>query len=228
VLQDISHLEGHLNRDQFLKQILGGFCDISESHKDEIKAALCDVLERLDAELSEKQSRFLRRGMKVTSLSERARSVVMWSHYADQHAGFCVEYDFSPIPPSHFIRRSCFPVFYRNKMTDFTRFVEKGPKKSLNPFHGIFASIIKHKEWSYEKEWRIVFPSGTDEPFPIEMPLPKSVTVGTFASDENVKRMVEFGDERGVPIYQLKQRRDAYRLEPLPKNDLAKNQPPIE
>ena len=39
---------------------------------------------------------------KTTCLSENPKSILMWSHYASQHEGFCIEYDFNKAIGSDF------------------------------------------------------------------------------------------------------------------------------
>ena len=51
-------------------------------------------------------------------LSENNSSVLMWSHYADNHKGICIEYDFESIKNNKLIYYSLFPVNYTAKPID--------------------------------------------------------------------------------------------------------------
>ncbi|MBL7690386.1 MAG: DUF2971 domain-containing protein [Flavipsychrobacter sp.] len=72
-------------------------------------------------------------------LSEICDSILMWSHYADNGKGICIEY--SNIP-----QKSTFPVAYSNRLPTFSLSKKNIPTSFL----------IKAKDWSYESEWRIV------------------------------------------------------------------------
>jgi len=43
--------------------------------------------------------------LKVCSFSGTQYSIIMWSHYADQHRGFCIEYDTNSLPPENLFVR---------------------------------------------------------------------------------------------------------------------------
>ena len=90
----------------------------------------------------------------VLSLSARWNSPLMWSHYADQHRGFCVEYDMStsycPIVES---------VDYsgdrRVRASDLYNWIIRGSTASCKAvFEAYF--FAKASDWKYEKEWRVL------------------------------------------------------------------------
>ena len=97
-------------------------------------------------------------GTGLLCLSSKFDSPLMWSHYADQHRGVCIEYDVSKVKQG-----SLHKVFY-----DTARAV------SANQLHDFFVSgnentrsaidtaclLTKSTEWRYESEWRILGPLG--------------------------------------------------------------------
>ncbi|MDB5440343.1 MAG: hypothetical protein JWM33_2770 [Caulobacteraceae bacterium] len=95
---------------------------------------------------------FAQRG--VLSLSATWASVLMWSHYADEHRGICVEYDTTD--QEH---PTLGPVNYRAaravKASDLVGWKGRGDETAkkrviLTYFYA------KSAEWKYEKEWRDV------------------------------------------------------------------------
>lgn len=77
-------------------------------------------------------------------LSEEWRSILMWSHYANNHKGACVCFDFS-----NDMKLQIFPIKYQQEY----------PSYKLNGNLGDFADKImlrKSKEWKYEREYRII------------------------------------------------------------------------
>jgi hypothetical protein len=96
----------------------------------------------------------------VVSLSSDCENVVMWSHYADDHAGLVVELDPDKVP-------------IKNRVTCRTASSEKdGGYQSPQPVEYItnrklsisdaddilISSLVKYEKWRYEKEYRIVCP----------------------------------------------------------------------
>lgn len=47
----------------------------------------------------------------------------MWSHYANKHTGFCVEYDISLL--DNFYKLNLFPVLYSNNRPEQTELSKK-------------------------------------------------------------------------------------------------------
>ena len=89
------------------------------------------------------------RKLGVVCLSEVDDSLLMWSHYADSHHGFCIEFErdeHNDLGNSE----QCLPVVYQKEFPAFT-LDEIEDKKAT-------ARILttKSEEWAYEKEWRMI------------------------------------------------------------------------
>jgi hypothetical protein len=83
----------------------------------------------------------------------------MWTHYANKQQGICFEYDTSKLIEPFYTARM-FPVLYVEKILDVVcELFQSGNKK---PPFGLLDSIAiqKHQDWSYEKEWRLIYPVG--------------------------------------------------------------------
>ena len=163
---------------------------------------------------------YLQRGFSVASLSEVPLSILMWSHYSDAHRGFCIEYDFSAISAADLRRRLCFPVYYREKLTNATRYVARSDPTNLNNLFGIYLCLLKSDEWAYEKEWRIVMPTGpAHATAEIRMPAPASIILGMRVDENNERWMAEHCRRNDIPLKKVRQRRDAFRLELVPHGE---------
>ena len=80
-------------------------------------------------------------------MTENPDSILMWSHYADSHQGFVLEFDtshefFSEKGAGNFLR----PVQYSHVRPGFL------PDADLE----IDPMFVKSFEWEYEKEWRLI------------------------------------------------------------------------
>ena len=159
----------------------------------------------------------MQNGFSVLSLSELSTSILMWSHYSDAHQGFCIEYNFSVLPYEDLRRRLCFPVYYRKKITDATRYLARTDLANFNNLFGQYLCLLKGDEWEYEREWRIVYPTGhSNANDTVVMPTPSSIILGIRVDSNNKKWTANFCNLNGIPLMQVRQRRDAFRLEVVP------------
>lgn len=88
----------------------------------------------------------------ILSLSAVPDNVIMWSHYADQHRGFVIEFNSSD---SFFQKYSD-----RSEMLEICRrpqpvqYVAQRPKIDLESMTEVETFLTKVDDWSYEQEWR--------------------------------------------------------------------------
>ncbi|QPG35000.1 DUF2971 domain-containing protein [Vibrio europaeus] len=80
---------------------------------------------------------------RVCSLSYNQNSILMWSHYAQEHQGVMVEYWFG----------GEFPSGVGVKRIDYTDHFKRNKEKDLYVFNQYL--LTKNKEWEYEDEVRI-------------------------------------------------------------------------
>jgi len=90
----------------------------------------------------------------ITCFSEIKDSVLMWSHYADDHKGICIEFDFKQLGIKNPRTRILFPVFYNEKVFDTTKYLQAffDKEKTFNNMMDICSAINKSKKWNDEKE----------------------------------------------------------------------------
>lgn len=93
-------------------------------------------------------------------LSARHDSSLMWSHYAESHKGFCIEFDTQQtIIEDSFIHPITYPKpSKRIKITGVPELVEHwSDSLDLEVQSKVIKIILqKNKDWSYEEEWRFV------------------------------------------------------------------------
>ena len=80
----------------------------------------------------------------ILCLSEDPANILMWSHYANNHAGICIGFDTDYKPFS-----SANPVSYSDERP--TAEFNSAPEKLLSR-----VLLTKSKHWSYEREWRSI------------------------------------------------------------------------
>ncbi|GGQ32381.1 DUF2971 domain-containing protein [Shewanella litoralis] len=86
----------------------------------------------------------------VLSLTENNSNLLMWSHYARSHKGFCVGFD----KKSDFFNqtRSRKDEFYHLRKVEYCK---DRPISRLTQLSGVELLLIKSEAWQYEQEWRM-------------------------------------------------------------------------
>jgi hypothetical protein len=84
----------------------------------------------------------------IGCFSETASNILMWSHYADGHKGFCLEYD-----------TSFKPFLYAEPVNYSISFPRLNPRNdSLDLLPNL--ALTKAIGWAYEREWRVFHEKG--------------------------------------------------------------------
>lgn len=155
--------------------------------------------------------------LRVVCFSEINDSVLMWSHYAQNHKGFCIEYDFNDWDCRDYLR----PVQY----VDERHYIRNNFADNLPSNAGreiMDAALYKSSEWSYEKEWRLVMSA-------MEILKPKfkdtiptffleefitAVYIGAKAEEQYCTQVCEHYRGTNVEIYRMQMQTDCYKLRP--------------
>lgn len=153
----------------------------------------------------------LRNNIKITCFSEKLFSMPMWSHYANNHTGFCIEYDFTRLSYENDLTKYLFPVGYESHRYDITNLLKMAISEPDDPRVNLFffLMLLKQSRWSYEKEWRIikmrrseqkVFESGYED-CPLK---PTAIYLGVNFDKNEVHTVKEKLKSLDIPIYALK------------------------
>jgi Protein of unknown function (DUF2971) len=184
-----------------------------ERRKIELKKLIAEIGQERYRKLLEQFLALLKKSYKICSFSERNDSLLMWSHYADSHKGFCIEYDISVLPYGDHRSRFMFPVVYSPEIFDATSNLRYKESNNFNNLRYILSAMTKSTDWSYEKEWRLIFPHGIfehDRPFP--MPLPKALYLGCKIEDSNYNSLMRIASEKKIPVYEISLSNKEFRM----------------
>ena len=100
------------------------------------------------------------RGTKQSeSMSEFKDNILMWSHYADKHRGFCIEFTRDSDNYLGDIYRTI-PINYVNEYTKM-KLIDSTGEVYESVFYKYF--FTKAKDWEYEGEWRCFYHEGGRE-----------------------------------------------------------------
>lgn len=146
----------------------------------------------------------------VCCLSEKNNSMLMWSHYANSHNGFCIEYDFKEL--NDYLIKKCIyilPVIYSDKLQALSCYNNKRDMELA----GIYATTCKAKEWEYEHEWRIIDTNSTDNIGKlVDVPKPKKIYLGKNIEEENKKKLLDLSRILGIDVLNVKLNPTKYEL----------------
>lgn len=168
--------------------------------------SLIDIWFPILAEASKKNST-------MACFSESIQSVLMWSHYADSHTGFALEYDFRPTQNA-IKNAALLPVIYEEERLDASLYLGWVFLKFLgvpvsNPDITAHFKIALHKSvlWEYEKEWRIIdFTPGdfadSNRVSSIQQK-PIAIYYGRHISPENKNILHQIAQEKGIREYDM-------------------------
>ena len=151
----------------------------------------------------------------ICSFSELGDSSLMWSHYAEDHKGFCIEYNFAECP--HMLCwQFLYPVLYQEEMADLSDY-HRNPY-DLNFLMDKLTAMIKSSQWAYEKEWRMIMPFdiGNIPAVPMPMPQPKAVYAGCRTAEENLEKLMRITQAKGIPLYQMVKDAHSYNFQCQP------------
>lgn len=146
----------------------------------------------------------IRRSMRVCCFSETVESMLMWTHYANEHKGFAVEY--APNQKSS-IALQLWPVFYREKLFDIRKYFSQ-VSSNLIP---LLPSLHKAVDWQYEKEWRLVIPGADGDS--LSMPRPKAIYLGSNCCAKVVEELTAIASDRKIKLYRMSHSPYEFKME---------------
>lgn len=147
----------------------------------------------------------------VLCLSEVNDDILMWSHYADNHRGFCLQFDKAGIESS---LSNCKPVRYRDSYPTLNEVVQCDLTEMTHLY-----LLSKSRHWAYEREWRILFDPERQSPKPgnrvvaYDTGLLTGIIFGCeMPSDTRrfVQNLVRHRD--GIKIYEAEKSKNDYKI----------------
>ena len=146
--------------------------------------------------------------------------MLMWGHYADNHRGFCIEYDLE-CPKAAQFRHKLYPVVYSDKPYDLTPWAKSLVNGSssgvFNPHGPILALVHKFSGWEYEREWRVISVLPAIEPdHDWTLPTASRVFLGSKMEMANKQAFRAICEPKGLEVLEMHRADDSFKLFPLP------------
>ena len=144
----------------------------------------------------------------IGCLATDPKNRLMWSHYADSHRGFCIEYDFNSLKdevlPFPIIYSENRPLVPWKAAIDHTQESMEAATADLT-----LGLLTKDKSWEYENEWRVLLPAAN--PPDLKVPI-TAIYLGAHITSENKAIILEIANNHKIPVKQMKTDRGAYEL----------------
>ncbi len=167
---------------------------------------------------------FLQHAVIVACYTDKYDSMLMWSHYAQNHEGYLLEYSKDDIVNTGV---DLFPVLYSRERYNACRTINYMVRNAIAYFHPniphlqelrkiierrkpseyekIISGMVKSPDWSYENEWRHIQINDILNTAPkfIEDITPIAIYYGSKMADEDKDQLHEIAQSKGIKEYQM-------------------------
>ncbi len=175
--------------------------------------------DRLLAEALEKM-RLWRGATKICSFSAAGDIILMWSHYADHHRGFCIEYNLEILEPQHYMRKNLYPVIYSPhlySLTTYMRGLASTDRSEFQVNEPLLGVLHKYVGWEYEQEWRALFVTNGIAPDHVHaVPKASRVFLGTKMENAAAREIADICSTKGIQVLKMRMALDRFQLEVMP------------
>jgi hypothetical protein len=157
----------------------------------------------------------------VTCFSEKGDIPLMWSHYANRHTGFVIEYDFSNLSVEDSQKLGfLFKVKYSQRRPNLdNRLLEEVDllNKEFNYKDTLLGSMIstiytKSNIWRYEKEWRNLMLVKYTDDRRISLKYISRILLGVKLPDKSLKHFKKLQEVTGIKLDRYKLDDDTFKL----------------
>ncbi len=203
---------------------------------------IINFLKKLSPNVLENYKNYYKNIQPLACLSETYNDILMWSHYADNHKGFVIEYDTDTLKTKcmncsqnktfqtcpNWKQIMLLPILYTKKRYDATNYIFENT--IIQTFknagiHDIFQlsddfaqykiNIHKHTDWNYEREWRLQLYKSNHENFITVKP--KAIYLGCRISKFYEDILVRYASEQKIQIYKMDENNSSIKYELIEK-----------
>ncbi len=150
----------------------------------------------------------------VVCFAEKNDDILMWSHYAASHKGFCLEFDTTKFPFTSTNNLDQNVVLERVSYSNSLPLVSL---EDIKPNHLPVLSrkllSVKSLHWSYEKEWRL-FSNPGDVAHPYDNAALTGIYLGCKIEDDNKKIIRSILQGTSTSIYEMEKSKTEFKIAP--------------
>lgn len=145
--------------------------------------------------------------MLLCSFAATVKNNLMWSHYAEAHTGFCIEYDLHELDKKSQFLHALYPIIYSKKpiLSDIKACFYTDAIKD------IVTVMNKSSDWSYEQEFRLFCPPeiGQDYYMPI---IPSRIFLGLNIKAKDEDKILNFAYKNGIEVRKMEINASSFNL----------------
>ena len=206
---DLSQLDTDLKRELFINKMLNEAAQglrLLGINPDTVRKESLKKLKfsatAFQNEYDELNSKWTNARFGVISFSYRWDSILMWTHYAKNHKGFCVGFSKAELERSTIIGTAG-PATYTDIFPPLDPLEENIHKEIFLKTH------TKAKDWAYEEEYRITNlwsehdPSIADRKVNFPDNFISEIILGYLISPEHKREILQIAEAKNVPVYQI-------------------------
>ena len=143
---------------------------------------------------------------RIACFAETPYSMLMWSHYAHCHQGFCIEYE-TPNYSNEYanIYHNLFPVIYSDTRTNLTNLSLSWRSNGTLSNDELwdyykYGLLCKSLDWKYQNEWRLVSYDNllSDSDYNCKFFKIKKVYLGNKMQAEERVKIIKICKDRGI------------------------------
>lgn len=164
-----------------------------------------EIIDKFDKELNEWANNIFRVGCLGTDYKNK----LMWSHYANSHTGFCIEYDFNNIKWENLLVYPL-PVLYSKERPLIPYYIWGGKDIEKAKKDLMIGLLTKDIVWSYENEWRFII--SKQDKTELVMPPISCIYLGANIENGNKIKIINIAKKFNIPVKQMKIDRGKYAL----------------
>ncbi|MBQ8771667.1 MAG: DUF2971 domain-containing protein [Clostridia bacterium] len=211
IIGEISRQEKIVDKIKALARLGGADLQL-DGELDDIKTKITSAIQSIKDKINEMFG--------ISCFARRNDNILMWSHYANKHTGFCVEYDLSKLK-SQEAMLMLYPVIYSNKrpllplsMFDFSDIKNVKVVEGALPYAEIVESLLTKSDiWSYEEEWRIIHTLNNLDDQKLYEDIITGVYLGANINADDEKLIIEKATAKGIPVKKMQLLEDQYEVE---------------
>lgn len=180
-----------------------------------------DVWQRsFDSAIQKEYIDVMQDGLKfrVSCFAESPYSILMWSHYANCHKGFCIEYEIPPYPEINVsLFHNLHPVIYSDTrisvLEQYLKYL-KAPKLSADILWDIYkyGLLMKSMDWKYQNEWRLIFPNNMIPNNTCQFFKIKKVYLGNKMCKDDRWKLIEICNSKKIPYIGVNISQEKYEM----------------
>ena len=157
---------------------------------------------------------------RVSCFTTTPYSMLMWSHYADSHKGFCIEYEYPAYDERYKdLYANLFPVMYSEHrisvLEECIRHIDHPRDATVLYAIYKYGLLAKSIDWKYQNEWRLISLDdmlANDKNYNCKFFPISKVYLGSKMLPEEKRGIINLCNKKGIPYMCLSLSSNKYEL----------------